>query len=128
MLQLHDCHKEDNIVIEITDAAKKELKRILNENTQDPAMVLRLTATPDGSLGLMLDNTAAGDNVIEHDGVKVLVVEEGLAGMMSGVNMDVEETPEGPMLTFKGDCGCGCGDNSCGHGSCCGEEHEGHCH
>jgi Fe-S cluster assembly iron-binding protein IscA len=116
---LHDCQKEDNIVIEITDAAKKELKRILNENTQDPAMVLRLTATPEGSLGLMLDNAAEGDNMIEHDGVKVLVVDGELGGMMNGVSMDVEETDEGPMLTFRGDCGCG--DSSCGGGSCCGD-------
>lgn len=107
-------------MIEITDAAKTELKRILSENTQDPAMVLRLTATPDGSLGLMLDNAAEGDNVIEHEGIKVLVIEEELAGMMSGVNMDVEDTEEGSMLTFRGNCGCG--DGSCGGGSCCGDE------
>jgi Fe-S cluster assembly iron-binding protein IscA len=118
---LHDCHKEDNIVIEITDAAKTELKRILNENSQDPAAVLRLTSTPDGSLGLMLDSAAEGDNVIEHDGIKVLVIEEELAGMMSGVSMDVEDTDEGPMLTFRSECGCG-GGSCCGDEGTCGEQ------
>ena len=115
-------------MIEITDAAKSELKRILSENSQDPAQLLRLTAGPDGSLGLILDSAAAGDNIVECEGIRVLAIEEELAGMMSGVSMDVEDTDEGPMLTFKGECGCGCGDEDCGHdhGSCCGDE--GKCH
>jgi len=41
---------------------------------------------------------------------------------MNGISMDIEDTDEGPMLTFKGDCGCGesscCGD----HDTCCGDE------
>jgi Fe-S cluster assembly iron-binding protein IscA len=114
-------------VIAISDAAKKELKRILTENTEDPAVVLRLTATPEGELGLIMDSEEVGDNVIEHDGNKVLVIEAELANALKGVNMDVEETEEGPMLTFRGSCGCdschdehsSCGD-SCGHEGRCG--------
>lgn len=115
-------------MIEITDAAKAELKRILSENSQDPSQLLRLTAGPEGSLGLIIDKAAAGDNIFEHEGISVLAIEQELAGMMNGVSMDVEDTDEGPMLTFKGDCGCSCGDDDCGHGhgSCCGGE--GSCH
>lgn len=109
-------------MIEITDAAKVELKRILDENSQDPSMLLRLTAGPDGSLGLILDKAAQGDNLFEHDGITVLAIEEGLAGMMNGISMDIEDTDEGPMLTFRGDCGCG-GSSCCGdHDTCCGDD------
>ena len=113
-------------MIEITDAAKAELKRILSENSQDSSELLRLTAGPEGSLGLIIDKATEGDNIFEHEGIRVLAIEAELAGMMHGVSMDVEDTDEGPMLTFKGDCGCGCGDNERGHGSCCGGE--GSCH
>jgi len=109
-------------LIEITDAAKVELKRILDENSQDPSMLLRLTAGPDGSLGLILDKAAQDDNLFEHDGITVLAIEKGLAGMMNGISMDIEDTDEGPMLTFRGDCGCG-GNSCCGdHDTCCGDE------
>lgn len=109
-------------MIEITDAAKVELKRILDENSQDPSMLLRLTAGPDGSLGLILDKAAQDDNLFEHDGITVLAIEKGLAGMMNGISMDIEDTDEGPMLTFRGDCGCG-GNSCCGdHDTCCGDE------
>lgn len=109
-------------MIEITAAAKVELKRILDENSQDPSMLLRLTAGPDGSLGLILDKAAQDDNLFEHDGITVLAIEKGLAGMMNGISMDIEDTDEGPMLTFRGDCGCG-GNSCCGdHDTCCGDE------
>ena len=109
-------------MIEITDAAKAELKRILDENSQDPSMLLRLTAGPDGSLGLILDRAEEGDNLFEDDGIKVLAIEEELAGMMSGISIDVEDTAEGSMLTFRGAPGCG-GSSCCGdHDTCCGDE------
>lgn len=111
-------------MIEITDAARAELKRILNENSQDPSQLLRLTAGPEGSLGLIIDSAAEGDSIFEHEGIRVLAIEQDLAAMMNGVSMDVEDTEEGPMLTFRGECGCGCGEEECehNHGSCCGDE------
>lgn len=113
-------------MIEVSDVAKKELKRMLSENTTDPAVVLRLTASEEGGLGLILDNEAAGDNVFKHEGISVLVIENELAGVLNGVSIDMEDTAEGPMLTFRGECGCGCDDDGCcsddhsGHSGCCG--------
>jgi len=116
-------------MIVITDEAKKELKKILTENAKDPNVVLRLTANEQGQLGLCMDTEMPGDNVIEYEGSKVLLVEDHLASHMEGVSLLVEDTPEGPelLLTQTG-CGggCSCGEESdskeepgCG-GSCCG--------
>jgi Fe-S cluster assembly iron-binding protein IscA len=102
-------------MIEVTDEARKELKKILVENAQDPNLVLRLTANEQGQLGLVMDNFAEGDSVIEYEGSRVLVIEDHFASHLEGISLEVEETPEGPALTLR-QSGCG----SC----CCGEEHE----
>jgi Fe-S cluster assembly iron-binding protein IscA len=111
-------------MIEITDDARKELKKILAENAQDPKAVLRLTANEQGQLGLVMDSVMEGDTVIEYEGSNVLVIEDHFASHLEGISMEVEETPEGPALTLRqeGCGGCSCGeeheDSSCG-GSCC---------
>jgi Fe-S cluster assembly iron-binding protein IscA len=105
-------------MIVITDDAKKELKKILTENAQDPNIVLRLTANEQGQLGLVMDNVTDGDNVIEYDGSKVLAIEEHFASHLEGISLEVEDTPEGPMLTLM--------QAGCGGGCCCGGEEGSH--
>jgi Fe-S cluster assembly iron-binding protein IscA len=116
-------------MIVVTDDAKKELKKMLTENAQDPNGVLRLTANEQGQLGLVMDNMMDGDKVIEFEGSTVLVVEDHFASHLEGVSLEVEDSPEGPMLTLmQAGCGggCCCGgeegsheESSCGGGSCC---------
>jgi Fe-S cluster assembly iron-binding protein IscA len=105
-------------MIGVTDNAKKELKRIITENAEEN-MVLRLTASHEGQLGLTMDVEQPGDQTIEHEGSKVLLVEENLASHLGSISLDTEETPEGTMLMLR-QLGCG----SCGGGSCCGGESE----
>ena len=108
-------------MIEVSDGAKAQLKNMLAENSADKDAILRLTASDEGQLGLIMDKEMPGDQVVEHEGAKVLLVEEHLASHLSSVSMEVEETPEGPMLTLKqSGCGSCCGgdESGCGEGSC----------
>ena len=85
-------------MIAVTDKAKAELQRIRSDKVDHPQAVLRLVSSDQG-LGLGVDVEMPGDRVVEHEGAKVLVVEEKLAGLLAGVTLDVEETAEGPQLT-----------------------------
>jgi Fe-S cluster assembly iron-binding protein IscA len=114
-------------MIAITDDAKKELKKILTDNAENPNNSLRLTASEEGGLGLVMDAEMPGDSVFEYDGTKVLVIEGNLASNLEGISIEVEETPEGPMLTLKhsgcsccggGESTCGSEESSCGGGTC----------
>ena len=108
-------------MIGITDDAKKELKKLIAENAEDPNMSLRLTASEEGQLGLVMDTELPGDQVVEFEGKKVLLVEEHLASHLGGISLEVEETPEGPALLLKQEgCGpcCGGGQTECGGGTC----------
>lgn len=42
-----------------------------------------------------------GNRVVEHDGSKVLLVEEDLAASLEGLTIGVEDTPEGARLVVK---------------------------
>jgi len=113
-------------MIVITDSARVELKKLLSENSEEIDTLLRLTANEEGQLGLILDHEQPGDNIVEHEGTKVFAIEGDLASNLNGITLDVEKTPEGPMLTLKQE-GCSggtCGGGSCGdrQQTCCGDE------
>lgn len=87
-------------MIGVTERAKQELKKILSDKVDNPKAVLRLTATDQGRLGLIIDVETPGDKVVEHESSKVLLVEQELADRLEGITIDVEDTTEGARLVL----------------------------
>lgn len=87
-------------MVEITDRAKQELKRLLAQKVDWPGARLRLMDRGEGILGLGIDVDLPGDQIVEYQGVKVLNVERGLANSIQGITIDVEDTPEGVELVI----------------------------
>ena len=90
-------------MIGVTDRAKQELKNILDDNTDDQESGLRLVTNEQGQIGIAIDKERPGDNVVEHNGSKVLLVEEALASQLVGITIDIENAPEGPRLAIVSD-------------------------
>ena len=88
-------------MLSVTESAKQKLKEMLSDKVEDPQQSLRLTANTSGQLGLSIDMEATGDQVVEHEGSKVLLVEEELATRLEGITLDTEDTPEGPKLAIR---------------------------
>ena len=88
-------------MIGVTERARQELKRILTANTDKPEACLRLTANDQGQLGLAIDVERQGDQAVEHEDSKVLLVEKDLADTLQGITIDVEDTPEGAKLVIS---------------------------
>ena len=86
-------------MIEVTEKAKQELKKMLSEKMDNPLALLRLTQSHKG-LGLILDVEMPGDKVVEHENAKILAVEQKLADSLQNVTLDVEDTSEGPELVI----------------------------
>jgi len=86
-------------MLKVTESAKRVLKKILSAKVDNPQAVLRLTASKPDKLALGIDIEMLGDQVVEYEGSKVLVVEQGLATRLKGVTLDVEDTPDGPKLS-----------------------------
>ena len=87
-------------MISVTEGARQELKKVLSANTDNPEAGLRLATSGSGQLGLSIKTESPGDQVVEHEGSKVLLVAGGLATELEGVTLDVQDTPEGSKLTI----------------------------
>lgn len=74
--------------------------------THDPSysteedVALRLVVTDDGGFGMILDIPRNGDQLIERDGVKLLLIGHELKDSVRGMVLDCEETPRGRKLVF----------------------------
>lgn len=85
-------------MINVTDKAKRTLKRILADSVDWPGARLRLIDRGQGQLGLGVDIEAEGDKVVHYDGLIVLIVAPDLAANLKQVTLDAEDTADGSEL------------------------------
>ena len=87
-------------MINVTKRAKQELKRLLTAKVDWPGARLRLVARDEGKLGLGIDIEAPDDEAVEYEGMRVLIVEPGIAFNLGQITLDVDDTPDGPELVI----------------------------
>ncbi len=87
-------------MLAVTERAKERLRTILSSKVDNPQAALRLGVTEQGKLGLYVDVETRKDEVVNHKGKKVLVVERKLASSLDGLTLDVEYTSDGVELTM----------------------------
>jgi Fe-S cluster assembly iron-binding protein IscA len=96
---------EGEEMLNITENAKRELKRILDTSVEMPQARLRLCDRGGGELGLGIDIEFAEDRVVEYEGSRILVIESRLASKLDDITLDIDETSAGPELVICGDFG-----------------------
>ncbi len=87
-------------MINVTERARQELKRILTDSVENWYARLRLLSRGEGRVGLGIDIEMPGDEVVEHEGSGLLVVAQELAASLEGVVLDVEDNGEGTQLVM----------------------------
>jgi len=102
-------------MIEVTQNAAKELRRLLEEQKQAAGKGLRVQITKGGCSGLhyemTLDEKKAGDDVVERDGVQFFIDHES-ADYLRGATLDYRGGLSGAGFQFVNPnasrtCGCG---------------------
>ncbi len=88
-------------MIIVTERAAEELKETLREHATDAEQALRLTPTSGGAFVLTLDVEQEGDEVVESEGTKLLLMDDSVAPALDGITLDCVDTPEGPRLTLS---------------------------
>ncbi len=88
-------------MVTVTEAAKQELKKKLTAHTEDPNAGIRLQSDASGQLSLVLGTESQGDQVVDHEGTKVLLVAPELSTSLEGISLDVEDTAEGSKLVVR---------------------------
>ena len=89
-------------MVDVTERAKQELKRLLSEKVDMPQARLRVMDNGRGGLGLGIDVEVPGDRVVEYKGSNILVVESELAARLKGVTIDVDDTAGVAELVVSG--------------------------
>ena len=89
-------------MVSVTEGACRELKRMLSEKVDWPGARLRLVDRGQGNIGLGIDIELSGDQVVEYEGTKVLIIEHELATNLKGITLDIDYAPEGAELVLSG--------------------------
>lgn len=88
-------------MVTVTEDAKQLLVEMLSShNVDDPEIALRLVHTPSGGFGLKLGREREGDQVVEHEGSKLLLLGDDVLGDLGEATLDSQETDEGPRLVY----------------------------
>lgn len=88
-------------MITVTERAKEQLKTMLIANQADPDDGLRLLPSPGGRFVLAIGSELSGDQVVEYEGHKVLLVGIEYFSMLDGAVVDYRETKDGPVLLVQ---------------------------
>ena len=90
-------------MLTVTAQAAKKLKEAIQTQTTDPEVAIRLipSASRPNHLDMALDKEKEGDQVVESEGVKVLIVSAELTEVLDGMVIDCEETPEGSYFSIS---------------------------
>lgn len=94
-------------MLHVTPEARAELRgrlvRILDQRSHfDPALDLGLRLVVERSrLGLTLDSPRGEDEVMEEDGLSVLILDTAVSELVESLTLDVVETPQGTRLELR---------------------------
>ena len=88
-------------MVTVTTRAKEALARIrASANVSDPTVGLRLEKAAAGRFGLFPDQEKPGDQIVEHEGAKVLLIDDELTEALAGTKIDGEATDQGLQLVI----------------------------
>jgi Fe-S cluster assembly iron-binding protein IscA len=88
-------------MLTVTERAKAKLKKLLDSESDDRSIGLRLGKTASGALGVFPDRERPDDLVVEHEGATVLLVGQEVVEKVEDTTIDYEEGGPGPGLVIK---------------------------
>lgn len=80
-------------MVQITDRATAELRRLLTNNFARPQQGVRLRLNEAGDLAMTIDVPHSGDSVIRRDNLPVLIVDGRLATRLARRLLDYPSAP-----------------------------------
>ena len=75
-------------MVQITERARVELRRLLAEHLARPQQGVRLRLNTEGGLAMTIDVPHSGDSVIRRDNVPVLIVDSRLSSRLADRVLD----------------------------------------
>lgn len=87
--------------VTVTERAAAALKDLLAQQNPGPDQVLRLIYDADSTVKLVLDTKSSDDEVVDHQGEAVMVIEPAISEDLAGTTLDSTETEGTVSLTLQ---------------------------
>ena len=91
-------------MVQISEAAKRQLRVLVDERKLTPDRFLRLTVPPawtgEGDFGIVVDARGGADVGVTLDGKTVLVVGPDVVEQIPNAMLDFKKSPDGPRFTL----------------------------
>ena len=87
-------------MIQVTERARETFKNKLEDLIERPGVMLRIGRT-DSGLRIFPDTLKDDDQVIEHDGRAVLVIDQEVSETLADTTIDVEEHADGARFVVR---------------------------
>ena len=84
-------------MILVTERARETFKNGLDDLIDRPGVMLRIGST-DSGLEIFPDTLKDADQIIEHDGRAVLLLDQEVSEMLADTTIDVEEHADGAQV------------------------------
>jgi len=90
-------------MLTVTALAAEKLKEAIQAQTTDPEVGIRLvpSSSRPNQLDMKLDKEQEGDQVVESEGVKILLLSSEMARVLEGMVIDCQETPQGVRFSIS---------------------------
>lgn len=83
-------------MITVTKAASEELLQVSRSVTvKELELVPRMVPGPQDSVGFMLDTEREGDQVVQYEGTKILLMDMTASGILEGWMLDCKYCTDG---------------------------------
>jgi len=87
-------------MIQVTERARETFKSKLDHMIESPGLSLRIGRT-DSGLGVFPDTVKDDDQIIEHDGRPVLLIDQEISETLADTTIDVEEHADGAHFVVR---------------------------
>jgi Fe-S cluster assembly iron-binding protein IscA len=87
-------------MIQVTERARETVKNRLEDLSERLGVMLRIGRT-DSGLGIFPDTLKDDDQVIEHDGRAVLLINQEVSERLADTTLDVEERADGAHFVVR---------------------------
>ena len=88
-------------MVTVTERAKEKLKELLQGETDDPSLALRLATAPSGEFGMFPDREREDDQIVEYQGAAVLVVGAEMVTAIGDATIDYDDSGPDRRLVMR---------------------------
>ncbi len=90
-------------MVTVTAQAAQKLREDLQTVTTEPEVGIRLILSPTipNQIEMVLEKSKEGDQVVESEGIKILLLDSQIAQLLEGMVIDYEENPQGGRFTIS---------------------------